>query len=78
MAGDHAKLITSNFIRKIKGQCLQEYAHKFDGVLVPIGPYGGAGVVNGWNLPALLVSLGKGRALFTSRYWGIMGQKQPS
>jgi len=77
MAGDHAKLVATNFIREIKGQCLQQYAHKFEGALVPIGPYGGAGVINGWNLPAFIVSLGKGRSLFTSRYWGIMGQKQP-
>ena len=27
MAGDHAKLVATNFIREIKGQCLQQYAH---------------------------------------------------
>ena len=27
MAGDHAKLVTSNLVREIKGQCLQKYAH---------------------------------------------------
>ena len=51
---------------------------EFEGALVPLGAYGGAGSLNGWNLPTIMVSLAKGRGLFTSRYWGIMGQKQPS
>jgi len=77
-AGDHAKLVASNFIREIKGQDLLPYKAKFEGALVPLGAYGGAGSLNGWNLPTIMVSLAKGRGLFTSRYWGIMGQKQPS
>lgn len=77
MAGDHGKLVASNLIREIKGQSLTVYAHRFEGVLVPIGPYGGAGVFNGWNTPAFVVSMLKGRQLFTPKYWGIMGQTQP-
>jgi len=77
-AGLHAQCIASNVIREIKGQSPQGFKPSFTGAIVPIGVSGGTGVINGWNLPACAVSLAKGKGLFTSKYWAMMGQKQPS
>ena len=45
--------------------------------MVNIGSKAGAGVANGWTLPSFFVAMVK-KGLFTSKYWGIMGQKEPA
>jgi len=77
-ATTHAHLVASNFIRELNGQTLLPYKQKFEGILVTVGAYSGAGKINGWNLPSMMVSFVKGRSLFTSKYWSIMGQSQPN
>ena len=51
---------------------------EFNGMVVPVGPYDGAGWINGWTVPAIFVSLLKGRSLMSSQFWNMMGQPMPS
>ncbi len=46
-------------------------------MVVTVGKSGGVGVYNGYNLPRIIVSLAKGKSLFTDKFWGVMGQKMP-
>ena len=51
---------------------------EFNGMVVPVGPYDGAGWINGWTVPAIVVSLFKGRSLMSAQFWNMMGQPMPS
>jgi len=77
-AGTHANCIASNFIKELKGQEKSPYKQKFNGMVVPVGPYDGAGWINGWTVPAIVVSLFKGRSLMSAQFWNMMGQPMPS
>jgi len=76
-ASTHAKLIVTNLIRQMKGQKLQPYSPAFDGMLVTVGSSAGAGMMNGWNFPSFIVGMAKGKTLFTSKFWDMMGQPMP-
>lgn len=77
-AATHANLVSSNLLKQVRGQAMTPYKPAFDGMLVTIGSYAGAGIINGWNFPSFVVGLVKGRSLFTSKYWHMMGQTVPS
>ena len=74
----HAQLVANNIIRDIKGQDKLPYKQAFTGMLLTIGVTQGAGVINGWNFPSFVVGLMKGRGLFTSKFWSLMGQRMPA
>ena len=46
-------------------------------MLVTVGSSAGAGMMNGWNFPSFIVGMAKGKTLFTSKFWDMMGQPMP-
>lgn len=46
-------------------------------MIVTVGTKAGAGQINGWNLPVFAVGLAKGKTLFTSKFWALLGQPMP-
>ena len=60
-AADHGKLVADNINLVLGGQEPREYKPAFTGMVVTMGANDGAGVYNGWALPACVVSRLKGR-----------------
>jgi len=77
-AAKHGTTVADNLIRELKGQEKTSYKQEFNGMLLTFGKGGGAGIINGWHWPSVMVSMVKGGSLFTPKYWSTMGQKMPS
>ena len=60
-AADHGKLVADNINLVLGGKEPKEYKPAFTGMVVTMGSNDGAGVYNGWSLPACVVSRLKGR-----------------
>merc|ERR1712107_647049 len=72
-----AECLVQNFLSTIKGHDKKPYKTAFQGMVVTFGSKAGVGSFNGWNLPSFVISMLKGKTLFSERYWKLMGQEMP-
>ena len=49
----------------------------FTGMLVPFGRSEGVGLFNGFHIPSFIGTRLKYATLFTEKYWGMTGLKEP-
>lgn len=74
-AGVHAETVVANLVLEAGGRPPKPYKQKFVGMLVPFGPAGGTGSMNGWTVPQFAVVRLKAGDLFTRQFWGVVGLK---
>lgn len=77
-AADHGTLVANNINLVLGGKEPMEYKPAFTGMVVTMGSNDGAGVFNGWCLPAFVVSRLKGRNnMFLHKSEELMKPIQP-
>jgi len=76
-AGKHGEVVAANIVKELMGTPLIQYKQPFTGMLVPFGKSEGVGLFNGFHIPSFIGTRLKYATLFTEKYWGMTGLKQP-